>query len=746
MPKTFALYSRFEKGINTRIDDADIGAESLAEADGWSVNTLGEINTINVFSMEADSMFNLEELSAPHDTAPQGSGYGAIKVESDYDYNHVTNATGSYAVNGTSLVFFGDRNGNLTVINDVENTKGVRAVIGLIHADVPDDQYNYNPSFLWHEGELRWANANHDVDNKVKWMGYFDRDRFVADSSSNAHNRLSGKWIITDATVLKPVRPAQSNNGNGNLYPVTDITTKHPQVSANMPNFSYQLTTNSEKGTWAAADYEFGMTYIYRKDQESLVTPLKVYVGNSEQEYLNIPKRQYLTHLNCTFKNASGTILDERMTGCRLYSRKHNGGRRWRLVMDVDFSRGSRLNTFDLFQNSWSQTSNQYYRLNSYLERRDPSVETFEALNGIMNDEHKISFESGGHGWEHAKAVGRRVFYIGVKYYDDVNVKYMRDRVFYSQPAKPDVVPVSNWIDLGINDGDQFIALESFSGRLCLFKRSKIYILNVQAGNPAGWGLEAEIDNNGVPHPSNVTNTRYGIVWANKYGCFMYGGQGVQELSASISPEIWIDTFNDNEKMILGMNSLKNQLVVAPTGALVASDNTSYQGLWMYNFDAQGWSRYKNSIYDYNDGFMNDRGGELYYFTKQWDEDEEASFYRALKINITEDGSTVSRTKTFTLKEDTLGSPGVMKRFYNVKVELKNEANANLTCKFNNSGAITKTLSSANTGFVTKIFTPASPIESDRMQLSFSSDSAGGVTISNVVLEYRTKRLRISES
>ena len=741
MPKTFALYSRFEKGINTRIDDADIGAESLAEADGWSVNTLGEINTMN--KMLSNLLLDVAQGSSPHTKDPRGSGYGMIKCESDYDFNHVTNLTGAYKTTGTSLLFFGDKYGAITCINDVENTASVRGLIGKFYEEAPSVTSGYDVSFLWHEGELRWANTKHDSANRVKWMGYFDRDRFVADDDDNDHNRLSGRWIITNATVLKPVRPDQSNNGNGNLYPVTDITTKYPNTSADMPNFSYQLTTNSEKGTWAAADYEFGMTYIYRKDQESLVTPLKVYVGNTAQDYLNIPKRQYLTHLNCAFKNENGTILDERMTGCRLYARKYNGGRRWRLVLDVDFSRGSRLNTFDLFQNSWSHTTNQYYHLNSYLERRDPSVETFEALNGIMNDEHKISFEDASHGWGHAKAVGRRIFYVGVKYYDEVTPKVMRDRVFYSQPAKPDVVPVSNWIDLGINDGDQFVTLESFGGNLCLFKRNKVYILNVQAGNPAGWGLVQEIDNNGVPYPSNVTNTRYGIVWANRYGCFMYGGQGVMELSSPIDPSTWLNTFDGVDKFILGMNNVKNQLVVQATGRTTPSSNT--EGIWMYNFDSQGWSRFKDSAYDYNDGFFNDREGKLYYFTHQ------NYKYISPEIKIDEDGETTYQ-KTFKLKEDTLGSPGVMKRFYNVKVELKNEANANLTVLFNGSGAISKTLTSANTDYVTKIFTPVNgvgnptPIESDRMQLTFKSNSVGGVTISNIVLEYRTKRLRISES
>ena len=209
------------------------------------------------------------------------------------------------------------------------------------------------------------------------------------------------------------------------------------------------------------------------------------------------------------------------------------------------------------------------------------------------------------------------------------------------------------------------------------------------------------------------------------------------ELSSPIDSSTWLDTFGTTDKFILGMNNVKNQLVVQATGRTTPSANT--EGIWMYNFDSQGWSRFKDSAYDYNDGFFNDREGKLYYFTHQ------NYKYISPEIKIDEDGENTYQ-KTFKLKEDTLGSPGVMKRFYNVKVELKNEANANLEVLFNGSGAISKTISSANTDFVTKIFTPASPIEADRMQLTFKSNSVGGVTISNIVLEYRTKRLRISES
>ena len=111
-------------------------------------------------------------------------------------------------------------------------------------------------------------------------------------------------------------------------------------------------------------------------------------------------------------------------------------------------------------------------------------------------------------------------------------------------------------------------------------------------------------------------------------------------------------------------------------------------------------------------------------------------------VNVTPQSSE-SNTCTLVLKEDTLGSPGLKKRFYNVKVELKNENNSTLAVYGNGSLIQSKTMS-ANSDYVTKIFTWNTIAESDKMQLKFVSNGAGGITIGNVLLEYRPKRLRVT--
>ncbi len=727
MPKTFAQYSRYEKGINTRFDDADIGAEALADCNGWSINTFGEINTINYHE---NKLYSISQGSTNATSKPYiGSGFSGITVRSDFDLNNA-NMSGSFKEDGCTMFFYNTLEGGVGVVNLIEG--GSVAHLGIFYTDAPATSNNYKASFLWHEGDLRWSNTTGDATSKPKWMGFMSRTRFSSDDSWNTLN----KWVITDASVVAPVYPSQANNGNGLMCQTTDITTKLPNLSADLPNISFDITTTSEDGTWASTDYEFGATYVYKTNQESKVSLIKIKLSNNSiVESINLPKRQYFTKLAAGIKNTNGTVFDERMTGCRIYARKYNGGKRWRLLLDVDFERGSRLNTFDNFENTWTRQSAGLYYTSTYLEARSPSIETYEALTGVLNDEFKISMENNGTRWKDAVSVGRRIFYIGCKYFEETSFKDLNDRVFYSQPAKPDLIPISNWIDLGINDGDQFTAIQSFSGRLCLFKNNKVYILNVQSGSPAGWGMEQEIDNNGVPYQTNVIKTRYGIVWANRYGCFTYGGQGVQELSQSLSASSWFNKLGSNDNLILGMNNVTNQLYVATTNL---SPNTALRGVWVYNFDSQGWSYVATGVFQHNEGFFNTLNGELHYHTKQ------NSKYEAITLN-NDMASKSLENKIFTLKEDSLGSPGIMKRFYKVRVELRNENNATLALSANGGTEIAKSLS-ANADFVTKIYEFSPVIESDRLQLSFRSYASGGITISNITVEYRTKRLRTSEA
>jgi len=731
MPKNFVQYNRYERGINTRVDDTDIDVAALAECDGWDINTPGEIFTLANRADITDLEFNVTDPDDSTTIAPVISGNSQIVVRSDYSYADPALAKSI----GNTMLFFANNDGDVGLITDIEGTPTYSGIVMESASTAA-----VKPSFFWFEGALRMSNPEHDATMKPQWFGIIDRTRF---SSSDDRNVKDKVWTQEASALIAPNSGDidQTSNGNGVVY-VNVTGNKYPNTAGHPPNIILSQSVDSEDGQWSSTSYEFGMSYVYEGNQESTITSMLIEneSGSLVSDYeLNL--RQYFTGVKIFVSTADGADFPLRQTGCRVYIKKSNGGSRWRLFLDADFRRGIRTNTFDRFDNVWTRAGDGAYTVTSAIEMKSPSIETYEGFTGVVNDEVAVSFQDNGHGWGDAEAVGRRVFYSGCNYYigdGGTSVAQLHDRIFYSMGGKPDVVPPTNWIDLGINDGDEFIALKSFAGRLLAFKRNKIYVINVSHPSPMGWAVEQEIDNNGVLTQSAVIGTRYGIIWANSYGCFLFSGKQPQEISGTIGTAEW-KSFLTGDIYILGFDTKVNKLVVST--AKSDGNDTSLSNTWTYNFELQGWQRHVIDLRNKTNGFYNKQDGSLCYFVH----DVAAGKYRSFKVSNNLGGVASYIPRKFTLRDDTLKIPGVKKRFYRVLVTMKNEASAVIALYMNDTLAESKSISSANDDFVTKIFTPSSVIETDSMQLEFRSSGAGGVSISNVLLEYRPKRLRQGE-
>jgi hypothetical protein len=732
MPKNFVQYNRYERGINTRVDDTDIDVAALAECDGWDINTPGEIRTLANRADINDLEFNVTDPDDGTTIVPVISGNSQIVVRSDYSYASPAQAQSA----GNTMLFFANNDGDVGLITDVEGTPAYSGIVMNSTSAAA-----VNPSFFWFEGVLRTSNPEHDSSMKPQWFGILDRTRF---SSTDTRNVLAKVWTQEASALIAPSSSDidRTNNGNGVVY-VNVSADKYPNTDGHPPNIILSQSVDTEDGQWSSTRYEFGMSYVYEGNQESTITSMLIEdeSGALQGDY-KINLRQYFTGVKIFVATAAGAgDFPLRQTGCRVYIKKSNGGSRWRLFLDADFRRGIRSNTFDRFTNAWYRNADGQYTVTSAITMISPSIETYEGFTGVVNDEVAVSFQDDGHSWGDAEAVGRRVFYSGCKYYigdGGTSVAQLHDRIFYSMGGKPDVVPPSNWIDLGINDGDEFIALKSFAGRLLAFKRNKIYVVNVSHPSPMGWAVEQEIDNNGVLTQSAVIGTRYGIIWANSYGCFLFSGKQPQEISGTIGSSEW-KAFLAGDVYILGFDTKLNKLVVSTANP--SGNDTSLSNTWTYNFELQGWQRHIIDLRDKTNGFYNKQDGSLCYFTH----DVTALKYRSFKVSNNLGGISSYIPRKFTLRDDTLKIPGIKKRFYRVLVTMKNEASTVITMKMNGTTAESKSIGSANVDFVTKIFTPSSVIEAESMQLEFWSTGAGGVAISNILLEYRPKRLRQGE-
>ena len=130
--------------------------------------------------------------------------------------------------------------------------------------------------------------------------------------------------------------------------------------------------------------------------------------------------------------------------------------------------------------------------------------------------------------WKASCVANRRAYIGNLKvFYEDGTTKVMNDTMVRSLPNKFDIFPISEKVDVAINDGEEITALEEFNDRILQFKERTLYIINASQDTEF---LEDKLDYRGVAHQASVFKTEYGVVWANIHGCYFYDGRKVHDL------------------------------------------------------------------------------------------------------------------------------------------------------------------------------------------------------------------------
>ena len=102
----------------------------------------------------------------------------------------------------------------------------------------------------------------------------------------------------------------------------------------------------------------------------------------------------------------------------------------------------------------------------------------------------------------------RRVFVANIQYTTDGgNLQNFGDKIRYSQINKFQTFPEFNFLDIGVNDGEDFVKLESYADRLLAYKNRTLYIINIGGGSDTQWFLESEHKNMGVDFHEAVVKT-----------------------------------------------------------------------------------------------------------------------------------------------------------------------------------------------------------------------------------------------
>ena len=211
--------------------------------------------------------------------------------------------------------------------------------------------------------------------------------------SAGAFNNtnMMGNIIYINNEAMR-VRKVSAINGSstGDILEVTvdrAVFTGTPLEHAGTSEVQVALETNITVtgGGWEAGSYEFCHTVVDLQDNETLPQTPK-------SDLFAITSGAYFTGVKFRIKDAGTWRMNEK--GVRVYTRKKDGNGRWILFLDVDYQRGVRKNLFEDYQ-ALSQVDTLYHENSTAFDIVNPSLDTYESINGYSQDEESIDIGTG---------------------------------------------------------------------------------------------------------------------------------------------------------------------------------------------------------------------------------------------------------------------------------------------------------------------------------------------------------------
>ena len=548
---------------------------------------------------------------------------------------------------------------------------------------------------------------------------------------------LVGEIIHINGEAMR-VRSTNTMNGSGTLDVLQllvdrDVFGTGALEHATGAKAQTTLTTSISVtgGGWEAGSYEFCHTVVDLQDNETLPQ-------SPQSTLFPITTGAYFTNVSFIIKHGSFTARKNEK-GVRVYTRKKDGNGRWILFLDVDYQRGVRTNLFEDYDSFSSATgTGSNYRKVEGVDIVNPSLDTYESINGYSQDEESIDVgtraaigTSGG--FKAATVCARRAWIGNVK----KNGEVLDDRIYYSPVNRFATFPDSYYLDIGISDGDSITALHSLGNRLLAFKQKKLYVINVSSTSDAGWYLEAEYDGMGCIFQNSVAKTPFGISWVNRNGVYLFDGQSMpKELTASLDDNLWQagqELSNVLLKPSISYEPKYKQLYVLQDSAMTSNSGVDTEDkVFCFDFATQGWTTRACVGSADVSNFVESFDGV--YFFKHSDD----------KIHsLTNDQGTESIE--LITKDIDFGNPGLVKKIKKVYIAARDAAaNTTLTLAYALDGSTSYTALTGqavnNANYQIKAFTVNQNCES----ISLKVTSDGKIDINDINIDYRQTNKRPS--
>ena len=413
-------------------------------------------------------------------------------------------------------------------------------------------------------------------------------------------------------------------------------------------------------------DWEVGMSLIYDGNQESLIRPAYDKSTTSDTSFnYSEGARPPAVAIFCEYSAS----WNKRITGAVLYMKRLKD-KQWYPQYELDFVKGMGKNLFSDVEKpvTFATISSENFYIFQFesADALEPQFAlTYESRTGISHKEKSIASM-----WKASCVANRRAYIANLKVFNEDGTTILQaDKMIRSLPNKFDIFPLSESVDVAINDGESIVALVEFNDRILQFKERTLYVINASQDIEF---LEDKLDYRGVSHRASVFKTEYGIVWANNNGCFYYDGRKVNDLLEKdgrplITQSQW-ETFLGAYPLV-GYSPKKKQIIVVDD----ISNNDSADGsCYIFDMITRSWVKGAAGTFDATakTNFIIDFDGDLLHAASA-NTNDTAGAVELYKWDDTADTSTGYLLMT---KDLDLGAPSQKKSVKKVYLTYKGDA------------------------------------------------------------------------
>lgn len=732
MAKQAFNIARFDGGLNNKNSAKDLQQGFLAEATNVNVGHLGKIITTGKLA-NLSSSFTLTD---DGDAAIQ-PGYGLFKFSSDI-------TPGGGAAAAEYLAYTSPKG---EVFLSTSATFGSAAVFDSATLIGTGSATDAQPVYYYADGGLRIADSDFgNTGNKQIVLARIERTN--DDHPDVYAAEVTDQMKFYTGGLIAPAAADFTLNSGAFNAPVDPASNVEDGVDpASGDDFRIEMSSSSSKtdGLWPEGNYAIGVSYVYFGGQESLLTNIA--------DPISIADAQYFI-ASMSIKDDS---LNSFLQGMRIYAKNFNNpDDEYRLLLDVNFEKGSRLSLadeYDAFINKsgyvvTNDTNNSETDARAY-SIKSPGLDTYSTINGFAPEEKAITFNGvEAFSYKTATVANQRAFVGNVLYVNDEGVtKEMGDRIQYTPVRKYDTFPQTYYLDVGTNDGDAIVKIIEFSDRLFVYKKNKLFIINIASGSDAGWYVEGEFENRGISNPAAVCKSDLGLVWVNENGMFSFSDT-ISTLSGAIDEDRWTTNIDDSNNVVaatcsVGFIPKKNQILVI--GDSSSTDSKGY----IYDIATKSFvnindtntlvSKKTTNLVTYNQelvcmelttGTTAGAGSNDVYTVKRFDTSPQA------------------QTIDIQTGEIDLGEPSVDKKFYSVYVTHKNADDLVITGGFEGAAPTTNIFDSntfsTSSSMVTTKFQVASGsrVKKKSLQIKIAGNAQADFEIQDIAIVYRSRGVR----